>query len=428
MEDMSFLFVSSPSSSVLSDQSPTRGSTLQQRLQKLVQSQEDWWNYAIFWQAIGPSDEDRNAPITLTFSDGHFQGTDKVADEPRLGSVIVDSEWFYLTSVAQSFTARDGGMLAKAMTTGSLVWVSGVQGLKYYNCNRAKEASGYGIQTLVCIPVFDGVLELGSSDLICENWSLVQHANALFGSGHNHRVNHLYSVPAASTVSGEMGRMAAPELSFSCFTDTETEHDPYMVASSGRKRGRRQATPREQPATPRDHVEAERQRREKMNSRFYALRAVVPNVSRMDKASLLSDAVAYIKELRGRVDELESQLLQQNQPTDSTQKIEQRETKRSRCSNTSVDCGNKGDDFEVQVKVVGKEAVVRVQSRNVDYSATRMMQAVRDLELKICHATVSTVEDLMLQDLVIRIPDRMNYEGDLIRDLIVQRLGQQQTR
>nr|5GNJ_A Chain A, Transcription factor MYC2 [Arabidopsis thaliana]5GNJ_B Chain B, Transcription factor MYC2 [Arabidopsis thaliana]5GNJ_E Chain E, Transcription factor MYC2 [Arabidopsis thaliana]5GNJ_F Chain F, Transcription factor MYC2 [Arabidopsis thaliana]5GNJ_G Chain G, Transcription factor MYC2 [Arabidopsis thaliana]5GNJ_I Chain I, Transcription factor MYC2 [Arabidopsis thaliana]5GNJ_M Chain M, Transcription factor MYC2 [Arabidopsis thaliana]5GNJ_N Chain N, Transcription factor MYC2 [Arabidops len=61
---------------------------------------------------------------------------------------------------------------------------------------------------------------------------------------------------------------------------------------------------------PLNHVEAERQRREKLNQRFYALRAVVPNVSKMDKASLLGDAIAYINELKSKVVKTESEKLQ----------------------------------------------------------------------------------------------------------------------
>jgi hypothetical protein len=50
-----------------------------------------------------------------------------------------------------------------------------------------------------------------------------------------------------------------------------------------RKRGRKPANDREEPL---NHVQAERQRREKLNKRFYALRAVVPNVSKVNLSSL----------------------------------------------------------------------------------------------------------------------------------------------
>ncbi|KAM1591834.1 hypothetical protein FF1_035735 [Malus domestica] len=75
-----------------------------------------------------------------------------------------------------------------------------------------------------------------------------------------------------------------------------------------RKRGRKPANGREEPL---NHVEAERQRREKLNQRFYALRAVVPNISKMDKASLLGDAITYITDLQKkmRVMETEKQMV-----------------------------------------------------------------------------------------------------------------------
>lgn len=71
-----------------------------------------------------------------------------------------------------------------------------------------------------------------------------------------------------------------------------------------RKRGRKPANGREEPL---NHVEAERQRREKLNQRFYALRAVVPNISKMDKASLLGDAITYITDMQKKLREMEEE-------------------------------------------------------------------------------------------------------------------------
>jgi hypothetical protein len=84
--------------------------------------------------------------------------------------------------------------------------------------------------------------------------------------------------------------------------------NPHAAAAkcerSARRRGRKPPVPRFDRPTI-SHVEAERQRREKLNRRFCDLRAAVPTVSRMDKASLLADAAAYIAELRRRVEQLE---------------------------------------------------------------------------------------------------------------------------
>jgi transcription factor MYC2 len=58
-----------------------------------------------------------------------------------------------------------------------------------------------------------------------------------------------------------------------------------------RKRGRKPANDREEPL---NHVQAERQRREKLNQRFYALRAVVPNVSKVPTCNLSSPSYLYL--------------------------------------------------------------------------------------------------------------------------------------
>ncbi|KAK4407126.1 Transcription factor [Sesamum angolense] len=59
-----------------------------------------------------------------------------------------------------------------------------------------------------------------------------------------------------------------------------------------------------------NHVLAERRRREKLNERFIILRSLVPFVTKMDKASILGDTIEYVKELRKRIQELETRLRQ----------------------------------------------------------------------------------------------------------------------
>ncbi|KAG0516860.1 hypothetical protein BDA96_09G038700 [Sorghum bicolor] len=54
-----------------------------------------------------------------------------------------------------------------------------------------------------------------------------------------------------------------------------------------------------------DHIVAERKRREKINKRLIELSTVIPGLKKMDKATILSDAAKYVKELQQRLKALE---------------------------------------------------------------------------------------------------------------------------
>ncbi|XP_016507543.1 transcription factor bHLH18 [Nicotiana tabacum] len=54
-----------------------------------------------------------------------------------------------------------------------------------------------------------------------------------------------------------------------------------------------------------DHVMAERKRRERLTQRFIALSTLIPNLKKLDKASVLGDAIKYIKQLEEQVKTLE---------------------------------------------------------------------------------------------------------------------------
>ncbi|KAI3925251.1 hypothetical protein MKW92_051949 [Papaver armeniacum] len=183
-----------------------------------------------------------------------------------------------------------------------------------------------------------------------------------------------------------------------------------------KKRGRKPGNGRENPL---NHVEAERQRREKLNHRFYALRAVVPNVSRMDKASLLADAVSYINQLKAKVNEYESSQVEYKKKKVKIETHENGLTSRGDGDSTSTTIDSscydeQGDSkLETEVKILGCDAMIRVQSENLNHPSARLMNALRDLKCQVHHASVSSVKDLMLQDVVVRIPDELKNEDTL---------------
>ncbi|GKU87873.1 hypothetical protein SLEP1_g2204 [Rubroshorea leprosula] len=490
---MAELIISSSSSSSLvsfSQDTPV-SLTLQQKLQFVIQSQPDWWAYAIFWQ----TSNDDHGRLFLAWGDGHFQGTKDtspklsastanilgISSERRKvmkgiqaligdnhdidmsmmdGSDVTDVEWFYVMSLTRSFSAGDG-IPGKALSTGSLLWLTGAHELQFCNCERAREAQIHGIETLVCIPTSSGVIELGSSAMIRENWGLVQQVKSLFGSDligivpkQSNPTPNIVPAPIQfldrnisfadiGIIAGVQEEDATPDnktkenhhnlkkgsikAGQSSYVDSEHSDSDCPLAAinklenrtTPKKRGRKPGIGRE---TPLNHVEAERQRREKLNNRFYALRAVVPNVSRMDKASLLSDAVSYINELKVKIEELESQL----QGESKKAKVEMTDATDNQSTTTSVDQAHPnggGSGLELEIKLVGNDAMIRVQSDNVNYPAARLMGALRDLEFQVHHASMSCVKELMLQDVVVKVPEGLRTE-DGLKSALLTRLEQ----
>nr|GMD76261.1 transcription factor MYC2-like [Ipomoea batatas] len=188
-----------------------------------------------------------------------------------------------------------------------------------------------------------------------------------------------------------------------------------------RKRGRKPANGREEPL---NHVEAERQRREKLNQRFYALRAVVPNVSKMDKASLLGDAIAYINELKSKLETSESYIDDLKVQAQSLKKeLSTKDPRHDRHPDPKKPTPHKIPDMDVDVKVMGWDAMIRIQCSKKNHPAARLMVALMELDLDVTHASVSVVNDLMIQQAAVKMGTRF-YNQDQLRLALTSKLAE----
>ncbi|XP_031248750.1 transcription factor MYC2-like [Pistacia vera] len=606
-----------------SSSQPFNQETLQQRLQQLIEGARESWTYAIFWQ----SSCDYSGASLLGWGDGYYKGegdkgkaklktSSAVEQEHRkkvlreLNSLIsgsmaptddsvdeevTDTEWFFLVSMTQSFFVNGGGLPGQAFFSSSPIWVCGPERLMNSGCERARQGQVFGLQTMVCIPLANGVVEVGSTEVIVQNSDLMNKVRFLFnfngmdigswpssmqnpdqgesdpsswindptstvfdikdsagggapavgsgsGSGsvsasvannnpqiskgiqfenpsstsltenpsgvslqqqqiqqsqsffskefnfseyaYDHRngnshllkpesgeiLNFAESKRSGSNLFSSNSHLVAEESNkkkrsptsrgsndegMLSFTSGVILPSSGVVKSSGgggdsdhsdleasvvkevdssrivepekkpRKRGRKPANGREEPL---NHVEAERQRREKLNQRFYALRAVVPNVSKMDKASLLGDAISYINELKSKLVNAESDK-EDLQTQLESMKQEFGGGKESRPGPTTSDQdlkmsshASKLIDMDIEVKVIGWDAMIRIQSSKKNHPAAKLMAALKELDLEVHHASMSVVNELMIQQATVKMGSRF-YTQEQLKNILVAKVG-----
>ncbi|PAN39531.1 hypothetical protein PAHAL_7G249800 [Panicum hallii] len=163
----------------------------------------------------------------------------------------------------------------------------------------------------------------------------------------------------------------------------------------------------------RNHVMSERKRREKLNEMFLVLKSLVPSIYKVNKASILAETIAYLKELQRRVHELESSREPISRPSE-TRRLTKRHDDGSARKKVSAGSKRKGSELggdmvrdehpwalskdgasNVTVTVSDKDVLVEVQCRWEELLMTRVFDAIKNLHLDVLSVQASAPDGFM---------------------------------
>ncbi|KAL3538169.1 hypothetical protein ACH5RR_001535 [Cinchona calisaya] len=171
------------------------------------------------------------------------------------------------------------------------------------------------------------------------------------------------------------------------------------------------------PSQTYDHIIAERKRREQLSRLFMALSAIVPGLKKMDKTSVLGDAIKYLKHLQERVNTLEEQAAKQTM--ESVVLVKRSQLILLEDEGSSDETGGGPDEQplpEIEAKICDKNVLLRIHCENHKGVLIKIFSEVDKLDLAITSISVAPFGSLTLD---ITIIAEMEKEFNLtIKELV----------
>ncbi|XP_010419591.1 PREDICTED: transcription factor MYC1-like [Camelina sativa] len=278
---------------------------------------------------------------------------------------LSDEEWYYLVSMSYVFSPSQC-LPGRASATGETIWLCNAQYAENKLFSRSLLARSASIQTVVCFPHLGGVIELGVTELISEDHSLLQHIKSclleisflqknddekkmgIMISGANLMLEEKHQIPLGiSDEDLHYKRTVSTVLNYSVDRSSRSDkmihHRQRNLASSDPGssflRWKQCEQPNSDVVQKQSDLQPQSQNvlrkmlynvplmmrtkrmfptqrsgmnqddpsdRRKENEKFSVLRTMVPTVNEVDKESILNNTIKYLQELEARVEELES--------------------------------------------------------------------------------------------------------------------------
>nr|WIE96097.1 basic helix-loop-helix transcription factor [Loropetalum chinense var. rubrum] len=143
------------------------------------------------------------------------------------------------------------------------------------------------------------------------------------------------------------------------------------------------------PSHAQDHIMAERKRREKLSQRFIALSAIVPGLKKMDKASVLGDAIKYLKQLQERVKLLEEQT--KKRIVESVVLVKKSQLScDDDTSSSDENFGGRSEDAlpEIEARVSERNVLIRIHCEKHKGFVVKILSEIEKLHLNVVNSSV----------------------------------------
>ncbi|KAK1359153.1 Basic helix-loop-helix transcription factor [Heracleum sosnowskyi] len=189
------------------------------------------------------------------------------------------------------------------------------------------------------------------------------------------------------------------------------ENQNYALKSS---QGAKRISTNARLSQAQDHIMAERKRREKLSQRFIALSALVPGLKKMDKASVLGDAIKYLKQLQEKVKTLEEQTRRKS--TESVA-LANKSSSDDRAASIPVEESLP----EIEVRISDKDILIRIHCEKRKGVIEKTLAEIEKFQLSIINSTAMTFGTSTLDITIIAKMDEKftTTAKDLAKDLRV---------
>ncbi|OIW10306.1 hypothetical protein TanjilG_28057 [Lupinus angustifolius] len=168
----------------------------------------------------------------------------------------------------------------------------------------------------------------------------------------------------------------------------------------------------------RDHIMAERKRRKKLSQSFIALAALIPGLKKMDKASILGDAIKHAKELKERVAILEEESKQTRVVVLKKQQVNIGDNDdSSSCDNESIENASGSEPLlQVGARISGQDVLLRIHCQRQKGLLVKILEQIQSLNLFLVNSSVLPFGDSTLEIIFIA---QMGKDYNLsIKDLV----------